>query len=47
MRESREEVVANVTVGELAIVLQAMHERYRSLFDAISKRASNDARLEP
>jgi hypothetical protein len=32
---------AAVTAGELAAVLQAMDEKYRSLFDAISKQAGS------
>lgn len=36
-----EGVPAAVTAGELAAVLQAMDERYKSLFDAISKQAGN------
>ena len=39
---------AGVTAGELAAVLQAMDERYRSLFDAISKQAaSSKSETEP
>lgn len=30
-----------VTSGELAAVLRAMDEKYRALFDAISKQASS------
>lgn len=32
---------AAVTAGELAAVLQSMDEKYRALFDAISKQAGN------
>lgn len=39
---------AGVTAGELAAVLQAMDERYMSLFDAISKQAaSSKSETEP
>ena len=39
---------AGVTAGELAAVLKAMDERYRSLFDAISKQAaSSKSETEP
>jgi hypothetical protein len=31
------EASAGVTAGELAAVLQAMDEKYRSLFDVLSK----------
>ena len=30
-----------VTAGELAVVLRSMDEKYRALFDAISKQAGN------
>ena len=33
--------LAAVTAGELAVVLQSMDEKYRALFDAISKQAGN------